>query len=202
MFSQISLSFFPFSSFHCLWAKKENKPPCQFVNFMCNLRGCLCPALKGRRGGKKGWTYSPSLTFLGLWHQSSVYMAEGLGVLEWREGTTWMIQEATPPPCSYFPAGLSAALSSKREMKSAKFFSVIWRHLFPFLFLSWKLVFNKHNKTDNRGYLQEQIHLSSSVDLQHLQKGLLCCCSLLHILKVLEKNEGTWCSLIYCLWVR
>lgn len=93
-------------------------------------------------------------------------------MLERREETTWMIQEATRQPLLVFLLSRQLLWAAKTEeickvllCRLAPSVSL----LIPFL----KFVFNKHYETDTRGCLQKQIHLSSNVDsyFGHLQKS-------------------------------
>lgn len=133
-------------------------------NFMCSLLGSLCHALQGRR---KVWPHIPSLTSLGLWHQSSVYIAEG------REGGTG---ESRPHewfrslhhiPCSPPPTHNPVACQLLWAAKTEEICKVLLCHLAPsvsFFIFFLKIFLNKHYEMDTRGCLQEQIHLFSNVD--------------------------------------
>lgn len=148
--------FFP-PGFNSLWAKKETKaePTLSICSFPLQAAWKSCPLCSAGGGGRKGWPGSPRVTSLDWRHQSPVYIAEALAMLEGRAETT----AHTPPHHSFFPAGFSAALSQQRVERSVALLS----HLAPsvsFLLPFPKTLFSKHSEIKHQRGIQEQIQLS------------------------------------------
>lgn len=92
-------------------------------------------------------------------------------------------------PCS-FSCCLASCSEQRRQKKPVRFF-FIWRHLFPFSFLSWSFFFSINTtKWTPEDVYRYQFIFPQMQTLTLAICRMLLCCSFLHILKAPEKMNG------------